>query len=690
MSVDLSQLSDEELFELRSQLEAQESHENRPDGFSHDPSKIPVKAPSKKEKELRLTAEPNSLKRAIGRRAIPAVKSALTLGLAPHLLDSTEEKIFGKEYRPRNESEEDDARFWEGAGGYSTGLLGGAGVVGALGKGLVKAGTKKFGTKVLKAASSMVKAAPSVPGMAATGLTAEHIEPQTKKLHPVLGIPAHILGATALHSGVGSLSKLGSVPAKMVGLKPENVEAFRNAGVPYTLGDVAPAQAKRQTASQLISPSKKLENIYAKRAKVLEDMTPTKFDVEDAAERIVPAADKYAAAKRAEQARLADEISEMTQKAGIDSFKPYKTQAVLNDYRVSLEKQGAKGAAPYKLPKKLKDISRQVWADNIPMSEATMAGDGLLDKLSKILPEQHGASFTREQGLAAKLRRAIADDMLNEIERRAPAASATEKARRAQWKEWMVEQKQHKSMIQPETNPNRRMASLLNDFESGGKTFNRILPNVPEHEQKDFFNKMVRGLSTYRDQHSIVYLAKRFNNLTDKNKEFLLENMAKFNGVDKTKIKDLFESQRLSGLTEKTLNTSRTAPTSLVYEEQKALADAGADLFAGNADKALKGIKKWAKYPLTSLSSEFKNERFYGSKKLIDAMYALNNLHNPSQVPSVLKLLKKAGDQVGVNMNTDKLNRIWVAMRTPAESLTAKRATKVHRALKSMARNDEE
>lgn len=676
MSVDLSQLSDEELFELRSQLEAKE--ERSPEYHTED-HEIKNKM-----------AKPDSFKRAIGRRAIPAVKSALTLGLAPHLLDSTEEKIFGKEYRPRNESEEDDARFWEGAGGYSTGLLGGAGVVGALGKGLVKAGTKKFGTKVLKAASNMVKAAPSVPGMAATGLTAEHIEPQTKKLHPVLGIPAHILGATALHSGVGSLSKLGSVPAKMVGLKPENVEAFRNAGVPYTLGDVAPARAKAQTASQLMNPSKKLEKTYKKRAKVLEDMTPTKFDVEDAAERIVPAADKYAASKGAEQARLADMVEEETYKLGIDSFSPKNTQKVINNEWEKRTKQGAKGAARFNLPESLKEISREIWADTIPISEARRPGQGMIDRLSKIIPDKKGVHFTGEERLAAEMRAALGQDMLEEIERRAPAVSSTEKARRNQWSEWLVEKKQHVPKIQPETNPNRRMASLLNDFEDGGKTFNRILPHMPEDEQKDFFNKMVRGLSTYRDQHSIVYLAKRFNNLTDKNKEFLLENMAKFNGVDKNKIKDLFESQRLSGLTEKTLNTSRTAPTSLVYEEQKALAEAATDLFKGNPYEALKGIKKWAQYPLVSLASEFKNERFYGSKTLIDAMYALNNLHNPSQVPSVLKLLKKAGDQVGVNMNTDKLNKIWVAMRTPAESLAAKRATKVHRALKSMARNDEE
>jgi len=621
-----------------------------------------------------LQEKPRSWKRAIGIRAIPAVKSALTAGIAPHLLDPVEEKLFGKEYRPQNRKEEHIKNFWEGAGGYSTGMLGGAGVAKLAAKGLHAIGkpiAKKIGTSLLGASSNMVKAAPSIPGAIATGLTAEHIEPITRKLTPAVGIPLNIAGSSLLHGGVGALSKPFSIIPNAVGLKRENVEAFRKAGIPYTLGDVAPKRAKGQTAAQLMKPSPKLEKIYEKRRKVFEGMTPTNFDTRETAERIIPAAEHYAASQREIQSKLSNEVSKEMQKAGITTFTPTKSRKVLTDYFESLSKEGAKGGKAYELPKKLQNAAKPLWADDVPISEARKAGEGIIDRLTKILPEQRGVPLTREQGIASRLRKAIADDIFDEIERRAPQIAKTEKIRKSHWAGFIPEQKQHVPILQLETNPKKRLAKVVNDFENDGEIFPRLLENTPKEEQKDFFNSVLRHLATYRDTQSINYLAKRFNTLSKPNQEFLLKNMHKFNGVDPDQLEALFKSQQLAGVTEKTLNTSRTASTSAVYKEQQALADAAKDLFAGNPTEVIKGIKRWVKHPIAATAAGFKNEHMYSSKNFINMLYKMSKVHKPSS-------------------STSALNKAWLKIRTPVEELGPKRVIKAQRALKAIARPEED
>lgn len=621
MGIDLSSLSDEELIALRDRL-----------------------SPEKPSKE-----EEDPLSRSIARRVIPAVKGFLTAGIAPQLLDPVEEKLFGKKYRARNKKEEDQARFYQFAGSVPTLMTGAGGVMGAAGKGLFALSKVIKGSKLLKAAGALTKAGKatkaarfSAPEIIGSGIYGEDVAPLVDELPTAVGIPVGMLAGAGITGGLRNLNRIQSLPAKALGIDPEIVKAFKKADVPYTLGDVSPRMASVQNAAHQLSHSKKINKIYSERKKTFEKLAPTKLDVKKASDKITPALKQHAAMERAKQATLAKEFQDILDGKNIQTFTPSRTQQAFKNYQESLAKSGAKGAEIYDLPDSLKEVFRETMKDSIPFSRANKA-KGLFDKLDDILPEHPGAQYTKEQGLAASIRKALADDIVESIENVSIPAGAAKRAAKKQWANWMTEKKFHKKFLTEDLLPSDRLRKLSDEFIKGGETLPQILSQVPKNEQKDFFNFMVRALGTNRGNESLIYFGKRFNNLSKENQKFLLKNMEKYNKADKDTLNNLFEALSRSKITENNRNTSGTSVASAIYAAEEDLMKGAKNLLEGNKKGVNAALNDFGAKTLGWIASKAAGDRLFGSQNTINRLNKLNMINHPSKIPAKIESLQKGG-----------------------------------------------
>lgn len=627
---------------------------------------------------------------------------------APEYLEKLEQRYLGDKLRPRTRGEQRVENFWRGVGDYATFATGAGGLARGVGKAAAKMLpklTKKMAPRLIKGGKDLARSGRSPLALGIAGTSSEVIPELTREMDPAFALPT-AFGASMVAGKTGRLlADAPRIPHFLTGASPKKLTAFKESGLPGTLGDVSPRLAAFQAWAHRASPSKRMGKIHAKRAQYLKENFPYEETLESAASKFAKGAEARHAFRSRQQKRYTALRDKKMEDAGVRTFLPAQSIKMIEDYYDSLKKLGIKNPearlAKSRLGKIMYEISgregmesqmaklkksgfnlddypsqvqEQILGElgaksrSIPIGEAQLAESGLMDRLNALSAWEKKIGLSKSERLARELRDSLSKDIGATYEKVVPGI---EKPRKAAWAQYKgVEEPALELALTENQLPEDTIRKITTNFMKGGGALPLLLKHLPHQEQKSMFNMFLQGMSHYGKTSSLNQLAKVYNYLDTNQQKFIIDGISKYNNIPKGKFESLLKSLEDTKFTQSMANVSGTASHNQISEAIQSVMNAGKEAASGNKIQFVDGMKTFFAHVASFLTAGV-SQNVLGSQKLLNSLEYLGRIKSPNQVPIGLHKLKEAG----VSPKLIKIYQdAWRTGLSVPQTTTAKRA----------------